>query len=150
MEAEDAVAAELGRLAGLPLDDLRREWGRRLTRPAPRCRSVDLLRGTLAWHIQAAAFGGLGAATRRRLRSLANAFAADPGHAPAATRDLKPGTLLGREWKGVMHQAKVLEDGFEYRGRHFASLSQVARSITGTQVSGPRFFGLVKRGPTRK
>ena len=58
-----------------------------------------------------------------------------------ATR-LKPGTRLVREWRGEIHQVTVLDDGLEYRGSHYDSLSEIARSITGTRWSGPLFFGL--------
>ena len=55
---------------------------------------------------------------------------------------LKPGTMLTREWRGVVHRVHVLEDGFAMNGRRYASLSIVARTITGARWSGPRFFGL--------
>ncbi len=43
-----------------------------------------------------------------------------------------------------MHQVIVGEDGFDYRGARYASLSRIAREITGTRWSGPLFFGLRK------
>jgi hypothetical protein len=62
----------------------------------------------------------------------------------ASTRQLraKPGTVLIREWHGVSHRVTVLEVGVLLRGVHYGSLSEVARKITGTCWSGPRFFGL--------
>ena len=58
------------------------------------------------------------------------------------TRDLKPGTVLGREWKGQMQRVAVLADGFAWNGKTYPSLSKVAFVITGTHWNGPRFFGL--------
>ncbi len=55
---------------------------------------------------------------------------------------LKPGAKLTREWRGETHTVIVLEDGFEWRGRKWRSLSSIAREITGAHWSGPRFFGL--------
>ena len=55
---------------------------------------------------------------------------------------LKPGTRLVRRWKGGNHVVTVEPTGFEYRGIHYESLSQIARLITGTRWSGPLFFGL--------
>ena len=57
---------------------------------------------------------------------------------------MKPiaGTRLIREWKGVEHCVTVLDDGYEYQGRPFKSLSAVARTITGTRWNGLLFFGL--------
>lgn len=55
---------------------------------------------------------------------------------------VKPGTWLSRTWHGEVHQVIVLESGFEYRGERFSSLSEIAKRITGSHWSGPRFFGL--------
>ena len=52
------------------------------------------------------------------------------------------GTLLIREWQGVEHCVTVRDDGYEYQGRPYKSLSAIARAITGTKWSGPRFFGM--------
>jgi len=60
---------------------------------------------------------------------------------------LKPGTKLIREWHGHAHTVSVLDDGFEYQGERFGSLSRVARRITGVHWSGPLFFGISKRRP---
>jgi hypothetical protein len=65
------------------------------------------------------------------------------------TRDrvarLKPGATLVREWHGEEHTVVVTEDGFEWRGLHWRSLSAIAREITGVRWSGPRFFGLNRK-----
>jgi len=66
---------------------------------------------------------------------------------PQASQSLKPGTILTREWKGITHQASIPEDGFEYSGEHYQSLSEISQRITGTKWSGPAFFGL--RRPRR-
>jgi hypothetical protein len=56
-----------------------------------------------------------------------------------------PGTRLVRSWGGETHSVLVLDEGFEYRGERFRSLSQIARTITSVRWSGPRFFGLKRR-----
>jgi hypothetical protein len=61
----------------------------------------------------------------------------------------EPGTVITREHGGVEHRVTVLEDGFEYRGERFPSLSKVARAITGTNWNGYLFFRLQRRGRTR-
>ncbi|MBL9060397.1 MAG: DUF2924 domain-containing protein, partial [Mangrovicoccus sp.] len=63
--------------------------------------------------------------------------------APAATLDA--GTLLAREWNGRLYHVEVVADGFRFDGRSWRSLSAIARRITGTPWSGPRFFGLRSR-----
>lgn len=55
---------------------------------------------------------------------------------------LRPGTVLIREHQGQMHSVMVMVDGFAWSGQTYASLSEVARAITGTRWNGPRFFGL--------
>jgi hypothetical protein len=93
--------------------------------------------------MQEQAFGGLRPATRRQI---ARAFAdiAD-GRVPSTNRSMvKPGTRLLREWQGVTYEVIVLERGVQYSGDAWPSLSAVARQITGTRWSGPRFCGLRK------
>ena len=58
------------------------------------------------------------------------------------TADLRPGTMLAREWNGQMQRVAVLADGFAWNGKTYPSLSKVAFAITGTRWNGPRFFGL--------
>jgi hypothetical protein len=58
---------------------------------------------------------------------------------------LKTGTRLVRQWRGHSHTVLVREDGFEYEGQRYRSLSMIAERITGAHWSGPRFFGLTKR-----
>jgi hypothetical protein len=56
--------------------------------------------------------------------------------------DLRPGTVLGREWAGKMHRVVVLTDGFAWNGKTYPSLSKVAVAVTGTRWNGSKFFGL--------
>jgi hypothetical protein len=56
--------------------------------------------------------------------------------------DVRPGTILAREWNGRMHRVAVLADGFAWNGKTYPSLSKIAQAITGTRWNGPRFFGL--------
>ena len=83
---------------------------------------------------------------QRRIRALM-----DTGDIPLRARNtaLMPGTMLSREFGGELHRITIGQDGgVEYRGQHSASLSAVARAITGTRWSGPAFFGL--RTTTKK
>ena len=126
------------------------------------------LRRKIAWQVQAQVEGGLPEAARQRalavarnvqLRGGAGANAgrgrtAMPEHAVtiriAPTHDSRlpmPGSLLVKDFKGRTIVVKVLDDGFEYDGRRFASLSAVAKEITGTKWNGFLFFGLTKEGP---
>ena len=105
------------------------------------------MRQRIAYELQVRAYGGLKPETRQRLRKLYDAFKADPNYTPQPNYGLKPGTVLTREWRGVMHKVGVLAEGFEYQGRQYDSLSEIASLITGSKWSGPVFFGF--RRPRR-
>lgn len=142
LQLVEKAIAEAG---GMNLAHLRHEWETRFRQPAPRCRSKVVIRGLLAWRIQAQAFGGLSAETARHLRRIAANHDNKEGVRPSARSRsrLKPGTLLTREWRGALHKVQVLDFGFAHAGRTYRSLSEIARAITGARWSGPRFFGLV-------
>ena len=79
----------------------------------------------------------------RALRALAPTTAAARAAAAAPRARLKPGARLVRDWHGEAHIVLVLADGFAYRGQHYRSLTQIAKTITGVHWSGPRFFGVI-------
>lgn len=128
-------------LEQMDLMQLRRVWVR-VVKTNPHVRlSADLLRRCIAHRMQEAAFGRCPPATLRRL---AAASCSAPSDTQAGA--LKVGTLLVREWHGRTHTVRVLDDGFEFNERRYASLTKIAREVTGAAWSGPRFFGLVKAG----
>ncbi|MEY3702784.1 MAG: hypothetical protein RLZZ561_404 [Pseudomonadota bacterium] len=123
--------ADIIRLTDLSLLELRKEW-QRYFGPAPEHRAGDLLRRVLAWRIQAEAYGGLDATTKRLLSKEGSDLRPTP----------QPGMRLAREWAGRRHEVVVIESGVVYEGQKYGSLSEVARHITGQRWNGPRFFGL--------
>jgi hypothetical protein len=112
--------------ASASLDMVRAEW-RRLYRCEPPRISRDLLLRGIAYRRQELEHGGLGKTIHRKLKTLAKMFrttgrvATDPGLA------LKPGARLVREWHGRTHTVTVTEDGFEYAGTSYASLTKIAK-----------------------
>jgi len=141
-----AIAADVaGKLQALDSMDpaaLRAEWRRLYRAHPPKHVTRDLLMLGIGWKLQEQAYGGLGAATRRRIADLAATLERDGDVKRTRIASLKPGAKLVREWRGETHTVTVCEDGFEWRGRHWRSLSVIAREITGGHWSGPRFFGL--------
>jgi len=131
---------QLERLAELEGDELKKEWARRYRASAPNL-SPDLLRLGIGYKLQEQRLGGLGRSTRSFLRQLA-ARVAEPESKAPTPRKLTPGTRLVRDWHGVGHTVIVLENGFEYAGQRWSSLTGIAKVITGTHCSGPQFFGL--------
>jgi hypothetical protein len=141
----DDVATKLRTLEQLDNFALRAEWRRLYRALPPRGIRRDLLLLGVAWKIQEQAYGGLGPATRRRLADLAATLARDGNITRSRVARLRPGARLVREWRGETHTVIVTEDGFEWHGRHWRSLSAIAREITGGHWSGPRFFGLKEK-----
>lgn len=128
----EAVTVQVRALADLDLVQLREVWRVHLGAP-PKLRSVDLLRRLLAWRLQADAAGGLQPDAKAALKRRA---------AAARGPTLVAGGVVAREWRGERHEAEILADGVLYAGARYASLSEVARPITGARWNGPRFFGL--------
>jgi len=133
---EDRLAV----LMTMPAAALRQEWERVYSSPAPSI-SDDLLRHGIAYRIQERARGGLSRAAASALRCSGNTTT------PTVMRPtLKPGTQLIRSWNGRTISVLVQEQGFLFDGEHHSSLSAIARQVTGTSWSGPRFFGLKGAG----
>ena len=102
-----------------------------------------LLLQAVAYRLQEKALGGLKPSTRRLLeRTAEDSFHRRTPIGASATR-VTPGSVLIREWHGISHRVTVLADCVMLRGTRYRSLSEVARKITGTRWSGPRFFGLI-------
>ncbi|MBK6296947.1 MAG: DUF2924 domain-containing protein [Sphingomonadales bacterium] len=120
-------------LATMSPAQLRDAWLSHNGAPAPNL-SADLLRLGLAYRVQENALGGLTAPVRRQLEG--------SGHAAVDGATLKPGTRLLRTWNGRSVSVTVTETGFDYDGKAWASLTAIAKSVTGFQCSGPRFFGI--------
>ena len=139
--ADETLAADLAALQELARCELKQRWDDLYDSPCPPHMSRIFLLRALAYRIQEQALSGLDRVTRRRLDRAAADLAAGQTPAPPVPK-IKPGTRLLREWQGKVYEVLVLETGVEYRGEAWPSLSAVARKITGTRWSGPRFFGL--------
>jgi Protein of unknown function (DUF2924) len=139
---DPAVEAELDQLATITIAQLRIRYREVFRRDAPKSFGPDLLRRSIAQGIQEKAYGGLSAPTRRLLDQLVKAAIAKPNGRLELPRRIKPGSELVRTWKGKSYRVTVTADGFTYDGERFASLSEIASAITGTNWNGPRFFGL--------
>jgi len=154
----DGLREEIRALSALDLHGLRLRWRQLLRSRPPEHLSRGLLLRLLAYKIQARVLGDLDRETiryldrvaqeqaRRRRREPGRRTKAPPPVPPVPVRRrLKEGTLLAREFGGTMHTVTVVSDGFAWEGATYTSLSEIARLITGTRWSGPRFFGLRDR-----
>jgi hypothetical protein len=136
------VAERIRALPHLGIEALQALWIELYGQPPRFPARRELIVPMLAYRLQEMAYGGLSAATRKRLRAFVDGIDARGPRPSRPAARLKAGTRLIREWKGETHVASVLENGVEYRGKRYRSLSEVARAITGTRWSGPAFFGL--------
>ena len=138
-----SVVTQLAELPRLSVNELKQKWQALLGTPAPN-NARAFLELRISWRIQELSYGGLNRDTRRTLELLADeierkitrkSMVKDP-------RNPIPGTRLIREWDGVQHTVTVLREGYEWEGRTYRSLSAVARTITGVNWNGFRFFAL--------
>jgi hypothetical protein len=135
---------EIAGLVDRSITELRGAWRTLHHTEPPLGLSRDLIIRGLADILQQRAHGGPRRALQRRFQTLAGEFekgavSFDPGIV------LKTGATLVRHWRGHTHTVLVGEDGFEYEGQRYRSLTVIAERITGAHWSGPRFFGVGKR-----
>jgi len=165
MPEQASVTAQIESLRGMTVADLKVKWRELYGEDTRSCNRIYLWR-RLAWRVQELAYGGLSERAKARLAELSKdddlrmlpprrwqppAGNGEPTTAEAPRRPLrdprlpKPGSTLSRAYRGHEIRVLVLEDGFEYEGRHYASLSALAREVTGQRWNGLLFFGLTKR-----
>jgi hypothetical protein len=129
----------LASLVTMKVEQLRTVWRDRFGSPPP-VRAGDILRRALAERLQEQAFGH-DADLARRVSQLAGRHKIGRKPRPVIA-SYKPGSSLTKDWAGVRYQVEVVEGGFIWNGERHASLSSIARQITGVRWNGPRFFGL--------
>jgi Protein of unknown function (DUF2924) len=149
----EALNTEIARLRGLEVRELRARWHTVFRRRAPPQLPRYLLFRILAYRLQADRLGDLDAETRRLLDRIGSGSLDETDRLVddlnRSRTELKPGTLLTREWNGHLQQVRVLADGFSWNGKTYPSLSKVAFAITGSRWNGPRFFGLRDKPASR-
>jgi hypothetical protein len=139
-----SLDVEITRLRDLDVGELRARWhtvfSRKPTHHLPR----HLLFRVLAYRLQADQLGDLDNESQRLLDRSASPEDAGQRAVDMSWRtvDVRPGTVMGREWNGRMHRVAVLADGFAWNGKTYPSLTKVAFAITGTRWNGPKFFGM--------
>ena len=139
-----SLDVEIARLRDLDVGELRARWHTVFRRkPTPRLPRHLMFR-VLAYRLQADQLGDLDNECQRLLdRSVSPEDAGQRAvDLDRCTADLRPGTVLNREWNGQMQRVAVLANDFAWNGKTYPSLSKVAFAITGTRWNGPKFFGL--------
>jgi hypothetical protein len=131
------IEREIAALEELDRSDLLARWRLAFKKDAPPHLSRALMEKAIAYELQVGASSSLSPRTIRALKTAAKTGGPLSGSSLPAR-----GTRLVREWNGVLHEVDVLEDSYLWRGERHRSLSVIARAITGTRWSGPRFFGV--------
>ena len=137
------IDRQIEQLDRLSPAQLRSRWRDVYCAPAPDMSPRLLARG-IAYRQQERLHGGLPRAAEKQIGAITKRLERTGSVTDPHAVTLKPGTRLVRSWNGKVHSVLVCETGYEFDGRHYASLTQVARDITGAHWSGPRFFGLKK------
>jgi hypothetical protein len=138
----DALTAEIAGLSKASTEDLRERWRILYGKEPSNQIGRSFLIRAIAYRLQEKACGGLKQATRRLLARVAREAAAGNSPKKPQLRQAQAETVLIREWQGAAHRVTMLHDGVSFHGKRYRSLSEVAREITGSRWSGPRFFGL--------
>jgi hypothetical protein len=125
-------------VALLDRDGLVALWAEIMGSPVPRGMSQALLHAFLAFEVQQRSGGGLTKADLDRLNRISI------GKARVSAPKMTAGARFVREWNGVTHVVERVAAGYHWNGKTFASLSAIAKEITGAHWSGPRFFGVTK------
>ena len=136
------MSLELDALLSMKPPELRARWRDVYRTVAPDI-GPDLLRRGIAYRLQERRQGNLATSTRRDIERLIKQLGKGEGGLASGP---KTGTRLVRSWRDKMHHVLVLDVGYEFNGRRYQSLTQIAQDITGAHWSGPRFFGLTTRG----
>jgi hypothetical protein len=125
--------------------ELASTWVNTFDTDLPRGISQDLIRRILAYEEQIKKRGDLDSRSKRALRI--HKHQASPAAQAKQPRNpkLQVGSYLLREWNHDTHRVDITEDGFEWRGKTYKSLSAIAKAITEAHWSGPRFFGLTSK-----
>ena len=147
MMMPDPILARLAALKSAATSDLKQQW-RDLFDSEPPPFNRKYLENRMAYRIQELIYGGLKPGTLKRLEALGrNLGETNPGlRRTRAGRKPVSGTGLLREWRGMEYTVTVTDDGYEFQGRPYQSLSAIARAITGTRWNGWVFFGLKRSG----
>src|SRR5438552_11851348 len=122
-----AIESEIARIRSLPSDALRRRWRAVFGRIAPAVLSKDLLARMITRQIQEQAFGGLDRDSLTFLDGLAR-------HDGPRRRQLKPGTVLVRDYQGQRHTVTVSREGFDWQGTIYPSIPEIDHAFTGTAL----------------
>ena len=146
---EDQTTAKIAALPAMNKAQLLEIWERTFPTPPPAKLRKELMVPILAHRMQEAVHGGLSRTARARLQRLIDERPTASARVRKERSASQPASKLIRSWGGEIHEVLITAEGYVYRGETFRKLSPIAKRITGTQWSGPAFFGTRTAEKTR-
>ena len=129
-----SIAVQIALLQQKSVLELQELWKKYFNEPTT-IQSKEFFVSRIAYRIQELAYGGL---PREQQQLIAQMYVP-----PEMRKNLPPvGTRIIREYHQVEHSVTILNDGFEYNGMKFPTLSAIEKKITGRKISGRYFFGI--------
>lgn len=147
MKEAQSIQCTTHSIEDLGLEELRQQWTQEWgVKPHHRI-GRTMLEKSLAFKMRESQGHGLTPDQRKRLDQLVSAYKSNPKLFNEGLSKLKPGIRLVKHYRGTHHSVLVCDDGFEYRGKHYGSLSEIASLIAGTRWNGWTFFGIKRWAP---
>lgn len=149
-DCHKSLIETLSQLDHLDLPSLQKAWRELYSKAPPRRFGAEFLKRAIGYRLQEQTLGGLSRQSELRLKAWGKGGKSDVAASLPTPSVVKPGTRFVREWQNETHEVLALEgESFVYRNKTYRSLTEIARLITGTHQSGPRFFGIGKYAPKR-
>ena len=145
---EDRASPDIAALPAMNKAQLLQVWERTFPTPPPAKLRKELMVPILAYRMQEVVHGGLSRTARTRLQRLIDERPTTSARVKKERSASKVTSKLIRSWGGEIHEVLITPEGYVYRGETFQKLSPIAKRITGTQWSGPAFFGT--KAPEKK
>ena len=146
---EDRTSADIAALPAMKKAQLLQVWERTFPTPPSAKLRRELMVPILAYRMQEVVHGGLSRTARTRLQRLIDERPTSSARVRKERSASQPASKLIRSWRGEIHEVLITTGGYVYRGETFRKLSPIAKRITGTQWSGPAFFGTKGAEKTR-
>ncbi len=150
---DNSLITEIMALKNAPLEAIKAKYAALYGQDSPSSSNKVFLWRKIAYRLQELEYGGLPDDTKNRINELIKRYdpvnnntlrpKKNPGKEGKNGRDKRlpiPGAIIRKEYKDQLIEVKVLENGFEYQGKAYKTLSSVATAVTGDHVNGYTFF----------
>jgi hypothetical protein len=141
----DTVLDQIIELPKMSFDEIKQYWKQLFNEDPPSRSKKHILIKKVAYRLQEIAYGVNEDIETRLEHHAEQYFGSGKQKVKKSYQMPIIGTKLVRTYQGIEYQVTILEDGYEFEGGIYTSLSKIAKKITGTAWSGPAFFGLTQK-----